>query len=104
MRSILAALVAVCFCVPASAFAELVWKGDGVTIKFTTEECTTASLVMALLQNGASMPIRAATVHVGQNTIPACWGVLEGDKALLIDVFGQGGFIPLADLKPENGV
>lgn len=95
---ILAAIIALtlmALSLPASAAMQ--YQSTDVTVTFHDGPCTEAGIaqILSLVAPGES---KAATVVVGGEPIPACY-VDQGDKMVLVDALGNGGYLPSADLK-----
>lgn len=88
--------------VPAAA-GQMVHKSGDLTITLLPAPCPIPALTDAIRQAESEVPARAAIVKIGATEIPGCWGV-HGDKVLVGDVFGNGGFILMKDFKEEHGV
>jgi hypothetical protein len=81
---------------------DLVWQGEGVSIRFLKEPCQRASLVMVLSQN-SDAPAYQAEVTIGSRSLGACWAELD-EKLVLVDEDGSGGYVLKAQLKISKSV
>lgn len=99
MRSLVCAVL-LC-AAPAFAGPVAVWKGDGVKVLAYTDPCDVAQLSMVLGTLGENP--RKAAVQIGPTEIPACY-VIDGEKLVLVDMLGNGGYLMVKDFKEERGV
>lgn len=96
-------LIAAIFAAGTAMAEEAVYKGDGLTVRLSQEECRYTQLADALTASGIVGKARTVTVTIRGMDIPGCWG-LFGEKVLIADVSGDSGFLMLADFKPLPGV
>jgi hypothetical protein len=104
MRSL---LLAACLAAsPAIAGPEMVYIGNGITVRLMLADCDVPELAHALREVPSLTPPKMATIKHGSSDfeVPACWGTAEGDKVLLGDILGNAGFIMKGSFKPAPGV
>jgi hypothetical protein len=101
MKQALTCAALLCAALTASA-DDLIWQGDGVSVRFLAEPCQRASLVMILSQNSPA-PAYQAEVTIGSRSLGACWAELD-DRLVLVDEDGDGGYIAKAQLKISKSV
>jgi hypothetical protein len=87
----------------AIAGQEMVFTGDGLTVRLTLAPCEHPALVAGLTAAGTQTPPRAAWIKSGNIEVGGCWGTLE-EKVLIGDEAGNGGYIPMAAFKPSSGI
>ena len=88
--AVLAALVNPAFAGPVAVF-----KGSNVWVYAFNEPCGVPMLAQALVSYG---PSKRAVVKVGEAMIPACYAV-AGDKIIIIDADGDGGYIDASEFE-----
>lgn len=85
----------------------MVYKTGDLTIRLQESECSIPQLAQAL-EDGEKTKAKNATITAkGTGEIPGCWLVYEdaeGQKVLIGDVFGRGGYIMQKDFRAEPGV
>lgn len=92
----LLALALAVFSVPA--FAAMQYDGRHVSVTFHDGPCTEPAIEQILSMSVPGATAKAASVTAGGQTVPGCW-VAHGEKVVLVDAFGNGGYLPAADLK-----
>lgn len=95
MRTIVAAVLAACFAVPAMA-QDMVFEDGGVAIRLMQGPCAVPPVLAALraAPNLQTAPKAARVTYRGQ-TIEACWAVDADDDVLIGDALGGNGYLPM---------
>ena len=88
--AVLAALVNPAFAGPVAVF-----KGSNVWVYAFSDPCDVPMLAQALASYG---PSKLAVVKVGEAMIPACYAV-AGDKIIIFDSDGDGGYIDASEFE-----
>ena len=88
---------------PVRAASEMVFKDGELEVRLHDVPCRHAVLAEGLKEAGSEGHVGAATVVIRGNSIPACWG-RTGEKVLIGDVLGNGGYIMASDFKANPGI
>ena len=99
MRVLAIAAIAAVFA--ASAHADMIFKGDGVTVRLM--ESPWPAKVAALIQPQYVPRFMAAEVNFQGRPLQACW-TLNAGNVVIIDEDSEAGEIPAVAFEPAKGV
>ena len=88
---------------PALAGDELVMRTKELTVRLTMEPCEIGPLIKGLDEAGTETPARKAYIQVREHEVHGCWGTL-GDKVLIGDETGAGGYLLKSEFGKADGV
>ena len=87
----------------ALASTDAVWKGGGAVVRLhASKACNHQQIIGALRSVDIDGPLMSATVKTDADgsEVPACWGNIDAEKVLIVDIFGRGGYILKRELRP----
>lgn len=96
------ALALILFLAAPAMAAEMVYKDGDVTVRLYETPCRVPELTAGLTEVSGG-PAKGASIIVQGQEIQACWS-LWGDKVLIGDVLGRGGYLMVKDFKASPGV
>lgn len=87
----------------AVAGDELVMRSRDLTIRLTMQPCEIGLIAKGLDQAGTETPARKAYIQHQGREVHGCWGT-PGDKVLIGDETGAGGYLLKSEFTKADGV